>query len=114
MAKKINYQKEINKYMTKAQNVIKDSEKLENLIQTAEEKIKTLPTVGEGLSYIPAFLDMLRSYAAGEYKEIPTGTLIAVCSMLLYYIAPIDLTPAMKIMKCTIIPPKYKTGVGSE
>ena len=93
MAKKIDYQKELNKYMTKAQNVIKDSEKLEALIQLAEEKLKTVPTVGEGLSYIPAFLDMLRSYAAGEYKEIPTGTLIALCGMLLYYVSPIDIIP---------------------
>ena len=36
---------------------------------------------------------MLRSYAAGEYKEIPTGTLIAICAMTLYYISPIDLIP---------------------
>ena len=68
-------------------------EKLEKLIQSAEERLKTVPTVGDGLSYIPLFLDMLRSYAAGEYKEIPTGTLIAICSMLLYYIAPIDIIP---------------------
>lgn len=93
MTKKFNYKKEFNKYKTKAQNIIQDSEKLENLIKSAEEKLKTIPTVGEGLSYIPLFLDMLRSYAAGEYKEIPTGTLIAVCAMLLYYISPIDLIP---------------------
>lgn len=93
MTKSFNYKKEFDKYKTKAQNVLKDSEKLEDLIRTAEDKLKTLPTVGEGLSYIPLFLDMLRSYAAGEYKEIPTGTLIAICAMLLYYISPIDLIP---------------------
>ena len=93
MAKKVDYKKEFNKYKTKAQNIIQDSEKLENLIQSAEEKLKTIPTAGEGLSYIPLFLDMLRSYAAGEYKEIPTGTLLALCGMLLYYISPIDIIP---------------------
>ena len=62
-------------------------------LKAAEERLKTIPTVGEGLSYIPTFLDMLRSYVAGEYKEIPTGTLIAITAMLLYYISPIDLIP---------------------
>ena len=93
MANKFDYQKELNKYKLKAQNIIKDSDKLEDLIRSAEERLKTIPTVGEGLSYIPTFLDMLRSYVAGEYKEIPTGTLIAITAMLLYYISPIDLIP---------------------
>lgn len=93
MAKKFDYQKEFNKYKNKAQNILKDNDELEKLILSAEEKLKTVPTVGEGLSYIPLFLDMLRSYATGEYKEIPTGTLIAICAMLLYYISPIDLIP---------------------
>ena len=93
MAKNINYKKELDKYMKKAQNTIKDSEKLEDLIHQAEEKLKTIPTVGEGLSYIPTFLDMLRCYVTGEYREIPTGTLIALCAMMLYFISPIDLIP---------------------
>ena len=93
MTKKFDYQKELSKYKEKAQNILKDTEKLENVLQSAEEKIKLIPTVGDGLSYIPTFIDMVRSYISGEYKEIPTGTVITVVAMLLYYISPIDLIP---------------------
>lgn len=91
--KEFDYKKEFNKYKKKAQGVLKDNEKLDELMKSAEEKLKTVPTVGEYLAYIPLFLDMLKSYASGEYKEIPTGSLIAICAVLLYFVSPIDLIP---------------------
>ena len=93
MAKKFDYKKQLNKYKEKAQDLIKDTDKLENVLQAVEEKIKAIPTVGDGLSYIPTFIDMVRSYISGEYKEIPTGTIITVVAMLIYYISPIDIIP---------------------
>lgn len=93
MANDFDYKKEFEKYKKKAQNVLKDNEKIDKVIRDAEEKLKKIPNVGGALSYIPTFIDMLRCYATGEYKEIPTGTLIAICAMLLYYISPIDVIP---------------------
>ena len=91
--KEFDYKKEFNKYKKKAQDVLKDNEKLDELMKSTEEKLKTVPTVGEYLAYIPLFLDMLKSYVAGEYKELPTGSLIAICAVLLYFVSPIDLIP---------------------
>ena len=93
MTNKTDYKKEFNKYKKKAQNLIKDNDKLEEVILSVEEKLKTIPTVGDALSYVPVFVDMMKDYLSGEYKEIPTGTLISVCAVLLYFASPIDLIP---------------------
>lgn len=93
MTKKMDYKKEFNKYKNKAQELIKNNEKLEELLLSAEERLKAIPNVGKVLSYIPVFIDMVKSYLSGEYKEIPTGTLISICAVLIYFASPIDLIP---------------------
>lgn len=93
MANNFDYKKEFNKYKKKAQLYLKDNDKLDQLILDTEAKLKTIPKLGDTLSYVPVFLDMLRCYITGEYKEIPTGTLISICAVLLYFISPIDLIP---------------------
>ena len=93
MPDKIDYKKEFNKYKKKAQDILKDNEKLEQVLYETEDKLKSIPKLGDTLSYIPVFVDMLKCYMTGEYKEIPTGTLIAICAVLLYFIAPIDIIP---------------------
>lgn len=93
MQENFDFKKEFNKYRRKAQLYLKDNDKLDQLIADTEEKLKTIPKLGDTLSYIPTFLDMLRCYITGEYREIPTGTLISICAVLLYFISPIDLIP---------------------
>lgn len=93
MADSFDYKKEFNKYKKKAQLYLKDNDKLDQLIADTEEKLKTIPKLGDTLSYVPVFIDMLRCYITGEYREIPTGTLISICAVLLYFISPIDLIP---------------------
>lgn len=36
---------------------------------------------------------MLKSYVKKEYTNIPAGTIIAIISALLYWLAPIDVIP---------------------
>lgn len=36
---------------------------------------------------------LVRSYAAGEYRQIPTGTIVSGLAVLLYVVSPIDLIP---------------------
>lgn len=91
--KDIDYRKVFNEYKKKAQELLKDDGKVEKLIHDSEEKLATLPKVGKALKYIPVFVDMLRCYFTGEYKEIPTGTIIAISASLLYFVSPIDIIP---------------------
>ncbi|MBO0934976.1 DUF1232 domain-containing protein [Fibrella sp. HMF5335] len=36
---------------------------------------------------------MIKAYVAGEYREIPTKTLISVLASLIYFVSPIDFIP---------------------
>ncbi len=76
----------------KAEQILKE-DKLEELLRRLEEKLKTIPKIGEKLSHIPVFISLLKSYIKKEYTKIPIGTLTAIISALLYVICPFDLLP---------------------
>lgn len=76
-----------------AEEVIDDPDKLERLLQRLEEKLKIVPVAGETLSNVPVLVSMVRSYACGDYPDVPIGTMIAIVSALIYFLSPIDLIP---------------------
>lgn len=78
---------------SEAEEVIDNPDQLERLLQRLEEKLKIVPVAGEGLSKVPVLVSMVRSYASGDYPDLPVGSLIAIVSALLYFLSPIDLIP---------------------
>lgn len=76
-----------------AEEIVNNPDDLKRFLQQLEEKLKIVPLVGDQLSNIPVFVSMVRSYANGEYSNIPMGTLIAIVSTLLYFLSPFDLIP---------------------
>ena len=77
----------------KAEEIIKDQDKLERLLDRLEVKLKEIPIAGEKLSYIPVLVQLVRSYTKKEFTDIPIGSLIAIVSALVYFLSPIDLIP---------------------
>ena len=75
------------------QKMIEDEDKLEHLLERLEEKLKSIPKVGNKLSEIPAWISLVRSYINGEYKEIPLGSLVAIVAAMIYVVNPFDLIP---------------------
>ena len=78
---------------SKAEEIIKDPDALEQLLQRLEEKLKQVPIAGDALSNIPVLASMVRSYACKDYPNIPLGTMVAIISALIYFLSPIDLIP---------------------
>ena len=76
-----------------AENLLSDEDKLERFLQRLEQKLKTIPMVGDKLAYVPVFASMLKSYAKKEYTDLPIGTIIAIVSALLYLVNPLDIIP---------------------
>lgn len=76
-----------------AEEIISDPDELERFLQRLEEKLKVVPVAGGALSNAPVLVSMVRSYATGEYPDLPIGTVIATVSALLYLLSPIDLIP---------------------
>lgn len=85
--------KELEKGYDKAEKILKDQDKLDKFFDDLSAKMKSVPLVGEVFSNIPTLASLIKSYATGEYKEAPMGTIVALISALLYFILPIDVLP---------------------
>ena len=85
--------KELEKGYKRAEKLLKDEDKMETFLYRLENKLNKVPIGGEILSMIPVMISMLRSYIKKEYKDIPIGTVIALISALLYWLAPLDIIP---------------------
>lgn len=81
------------KWINKAKDFFEDEDKLGKLIEDCEEKTKSIPKLGDKLSYIHTFVGMLRHYILKTYTKLPTGTVLSVIGCLAYFVSPIDLIP---------------------
>ena len=77
----------------KAEELLKDPDKLEVKLQKLEKKMKVIPLVGETFALVPAMISLVRSYIKKEYTEIPLGSIVGIISALIYILSPIDLIP---------------------
>lgn len=58
-----------------------------------ERKFKNLfskDALKEFVDYIPWFIDMVKDYTSGKYKEVPWATIAAIVGTLLYVLSPVD------------------------
>jgi uncharacterized membrane protein YkvA (DUF1232 family) len=49
--------------------------------------------IGDKLVNIPIMVSLVRSYVKKEYTDIPTGSVIAIVSALVYFLFPSDVIP---------------------
>lgn len=73
--------------------LLNDMDELDNFLYRLEQKINDMPFVGKKFSMIPVMISLVKSYAQGKYTTVPYGTILAVLSALIYFLAPIDIVP---------------------
>lgn len=73
--------------------LLNDKDELDNFLQRLEVKIKEIPFVGEKFTKIPVMISLVKNYVEGKYTTVPYGTILAVLSSLIYFVAPIDIFP---------------------
>jgi uncharacterized membrane protein YkvA (DUF1232 family) len=80
---------------SKAEAYAKDPKKLGKLFEDAAAKAKTSPKgpFGETWAYFQAMIRLVRAYANGSYREIPTGSLLLILVAVIYFVSPIDFIP---------------------
>lgn len=83
----------LNDYKEKARKLLQNSQDLDRFLDQVERKLRTIPIVGKDLAVVPAMLSLLKQYAAGTYKKVPYGTVLAIAGALLYLLNPFDLVP---------------------
>lgn len=97
MSERINEEKlkaQFDKVKQKAEDIIDDPDQVKNIAERAWEKAKGLKEpMAEVWEQLKLMIQMIRAWVSGEYREVPTTSLIAIVAGLLYLISPIDLIP---------------------
>lgn len=76
-----------------AEDLIRDTGKLEALLQELEQKLQEFPTVGTALSKVPLMISMIRSYIAKEYTAVSPKVIITLVASIIYLLKGKDLIP---------------------
>ena len=94
---------QLEKIKEKAKKILSDVKEAEAFAEKVEDKykksVKNKKTIlfSKQLlqirEYVPLFIELVRSYIKGEYKQIPTGTVVAIVAALLYFFSPLDVIP---------------------
>ena len=79
-----------------AEELLKDTGKVEELLQKAEDKAATVPGVGSALSKLPLMISMIRGYITKEYTEVSAKVIVTMLCALIYLLSGKDLIPDSK------------------
>lgn len=87
---KFNY----DKYLSKAKDYLSDKEKSTKLLNDATDKShknkNSLTDIWDDLQLI---FSMFRHWIKGEYKDMPTRSIVAIIAAIIYFVSPIDFIP---------------------
>lgn len=89
----INFEDLKTKFGKKAKNYANDKRKTQRLVRDAMKKAKKTGPFEEIWDKVQLLFGIAKDWSAGEYTEVPTGTIIAIIIGLLYFVSPIDLIP---------------------
>ncbi|HEY2421264.1 MAG TPA: YkvA family protein [Neobacillus sp.] len=92
--KKKNFIKSLRKYEDKALAYIDNQKKTSGLLQQALKKANMKKrALGESWGNLQLFIELLKAYSKGEYRNVSKGTIITVIGAILYFVSPLDLVP---------------------
>jgi uncharacterized membrane protein YkvA (DUF1232 family) len=78
----------------KAEEVIDDPDQVKKVAESAWEKAKDLKEpLAQVWEQLKSMVQMVRAWISGDYKEVPTTSIIAIVAGLMYLLSPIDLIP---------------------
>ncbi len=84
---------EMEKERSKAEDILKDKSKFDRFLKELEIKLRKFPRVGNQLADLPVMISLVKDFATGKYKVVPTKSIVYMLMALLYFIAPFDLVP---------------------
>ena len=77
-----------------AAEYLKNPARLNRLIDKAAQKIyHRQGPFSEIRDSLQASFRLLRAYAGGRYREIPTASLISIIASIIYFVMPVDVIP---------------------
>lgn len=86
----------LKKLRPQAERILGDPERAERFISQVEAKADGQEErMRELWTDLKGFLQMLRAYLRGEYRNVPYGSLLSGLAALAYFLNPFDLIPDM-------------------
>ena len=79
--------------IAQAQELLKDTTKIDALLAELEGKLADVPTVGTALARVPLMIRMVKSYITKEYTNVSPKVIAALVSSFLYLVKKKDLIP---------------------
>lgn len=86
-------EEELRKRFEYAGSMLNEPDRVERLLQRLENKLKSVPKIGDQLAMAPILASLVKSYIQKEYTDLPVGTIVAAISAILYVVSPVDLIP---------------------
>ncbi|NCB41970.1 MAG: DUF1232 domain-containing protein [Clostridia bacterium] len=90
----INHEEILNRFKQKATDYFENPKKLENLLSEANKKAQNNSgPFDEIWNKLQLMFSMIKDWMNGSYREVPTGSIIAIIAGLIYLVNPLDLIP---------------------
>ena len=83
----------LNKGISEAQEVIKNPSKVDELLVQLEEKLKSVPAIGQTLSDLPLMIAMVKAWIKKEYTVVSPKVIACLVGAILYLLKKKDLIP---------------------
>ena len=82
------------KYLDIAKTYLNNTQKSNELLDEATTKSnKNKNALEEVWDNLQLLISMFRSWVKGEYKEVPTKTIISIIAAIIYFVSPVDFIP---------------------
>ena len=83
----------LDKGVAEAQEIIKNPSRVDEILLQLEEKLKTVPAIGETLADLPLMIAMVKAWVKKEYTEVSPKVIACLVGAFLYLIRKKDLIP---------------------
>ncbi len=74
-----------------AQDVLKDTPKVDAVLEQLQEKLQTVPYAGDLLASVPEMILMIKSYITQEYTNVSPKVIALMVSAAIYFVKGKDL-----------------------
>jgi uncharacterized membrane protein YkvA (DUF1232 family) len=82
------------RYESAARDYVEKPEKTKELIQKASKKAADKKNaLHEVWDRLHLLFDLVTSWRKGEYRKIPTGSILMIIATIIYFVSPIDIVP---------------------
>ena len=83
----------LNKGISEAQDVIQNPSKVDELLMQLEDKLRSVPAIGETLADVPLMVAMVKAWVKKEYTVVSPKVIACLVGAMLYMLKKKDLIP---------------------